>query len=65
MATIADKTLTKVTYPVEGMTCASCANSIESMLRSREGVEEANVNFAGKTVQVAYHEGQVDRKSVV
>ncbi|ARS34480.1 heavy metal translocating P-type ATPase [Pontibacter actiniarum] len=59
MATIADKTLTKVTYPVEGMTCASCANSIESMLRSREGVEEANVNFAGKTVQVAYHEGQV------
>ncbi|MDX5435985.1 MAG: heavy metal translocating P-type ATPase [Pontibacter sp.] len=46
--------MTKVTYPVEGMTCASCANSIESMLRAHDGVQEASVNFAGKTVQVAY-----------
>jgi len=36
------------------MTCASCAGSIESMLQAREGVAEANVNFAGKTVQIAY-----------
>ncbi|QCR22836.1 cation-translocating P-type ATPase [Pontibacter sp. SGAir0037] len=44
----------KATYPVEGMSCASCAASIESMLRAREGVREANVNFAVKTVQIAY-----------
>lgn len=36
------------------MSCASCASSIESMLREKEGVQEANVNFAGKTVQIAY-----------
>ena len=47
-------TYKKQTFPVEGMSCASCASSIESMLRSQEGVQEANVNFAGKTVQVAY-----------
>lgn len=54
MATLKEHKLTKSTFPVEGMTCASCASSIESMLRAREGVQEVNVNFAGKTVQVAY-----------
>ncbi|GAB3811298.1 heavy metal translocating P-type ATPase [Pontibacter rugosus] len=54
MTTLEDLKLEKATYPVEGMTCASCANSIQSMLSAREGVHEANVNFASKTVQVAY-----------
>lgn len=53
MSAIADN-YKKETYPVEGMTCASCASSIESMLRSSEGVKEASVNFASKTVQVDY-----------
>jgi P-type Cu2+ transporter len=44
----------KATYPVEGMTCASCASSIESILRTQEGVKDVSVNFAGKTVQVNY-----------
>lgn len=46
--------IVKASYPVEGMTCASCASSIESMLRAQSGVQEANVNFAGKTVQVSF-----------
>ncbi|GAB3532148.1 heavy metal translocating P-type ATPase [Pontibacter brevis] len=54
MATITKNKLTKSTFPVEGMSCASCASSIESMLRAKEGVQEANVNFAGKTLQVSY-----------
>lgn len=60
MATVKDRKLTKATFPVEGMTCASCANSIQSMLNAREGVAEANVNFAGKTVQVAYDAQEVN-----
>ncbi len=44
----------KQTFPVEGMSCASCASSIESMLKSYAGVQDAIVNYAGKTVQVAY-----------
>ncbi|WP_241739037.1 heavy metal translocating P-type ATPase [Pontibacter beigongshangensis] len=59
METITDTIFEKKTFPVEGMTCASCASSIESMLRATEGVQEANVNFAGKTVQVAYAPDQV------
>ncbi|WP_439883374.1 heavy metal translocating P-type ATPase [Pontibacter sp. MBLB2868] len=54
MATEKDKNVVKDTFPVEGMTCASCANSIESMLKATDGVVDASVNFAGKTVQVAY-----------
>lgn len=54
MPTVKDKKVIKDTFPVEGMTCASCANSIESMLKASEGVMDANVNFAGKTVQIAY-----------
>ena len=57
MAEIIDKNLTKASFPVEGMTCASCASSIESMLKASEGVREANVNFASKTVQVTYAPG--------
>ncbi len=54
METLTDTDYKKATFPVEGMTCASCASSIESMLRNREGVADANVNFAGKSVQVVY-----------
>ncbi|WP_445384730.1 heavy metal translocating P-type ATPase [Robiginitalea sp. IMCC44478] len=42
------------TFPVTGMTCASCASSVESMLNHTEGVNKANVNFASSSVQVEY-----------
>ena len=44
----------KETYPVTGMTCASCAASVESMLKSQEGVESAVVNFANSSVLISY-----------
>lgn len=42
------------TFPVLGMTCAGCAVSVESMLKSTEGVEDAGVNFANQTAWVTY-----------
>ncbi|GAA4306017.1 heavy metal translocating P-type ATPase [Nibribacter koreensis] len=47
----------KDTFPVEGMTCAACAGSVESMLQAQPGVQSAAVNFAGKTVLVEYAPG--------
>ncbi len=44
----------KKTYPVLGMTCASCAASVESMLKSQPGVTSAEVNFANASVLVAF-----------
>ncbi|MEI6089506.1 MAG: heavy metal translocating P-type ATPase [bacterium] len=44
----------KDTYSVEGMSCASCAISVESMLKAQTGVVSANVNYATSSVTVDY-----------
>lgn len=46
----------KKTFPVTGMSCAGCAVSVESMLKSAAGVSEAGVNFANNTAWVEYDE---------
>jgi P-type Cu2+ transporter len=47
-------TLVKETFPVLEMTCAACAVSVESMLKSVEGVKDAGVNFANHDAWVEY-----------
>lgn len=44
----------KSTFPVQGMSCAACAGSVESMLKSTEGVINAAVNYANHTAFVEY-----------
>lgn len=46
-------TLTK-TFPVLGMTCASCASSAESMAKYEQGVVNASVNFATGNLTIEY-----------
>ncbi len=46
--------LTKQTFPVLEMTCAACAVSVESMLKSTAGVKNASVNFANQSALVEY-----------
>jgi Cu+-exporting ATPase len=43
-----------VSFPVEGMTCASCVNRITRYLRSVDGVNEAEVNLATESASVAF-----------
>lgn len=45
---------TEQTFPVLEMTCAACAVSVESMLKSTKGVKEATVNFATQTAAVSF-----------
>ena len=52
-------TLVKKTYQVEGMSCAVCAQSVESTLSSLNGVKSANVNFANASVNIEYNEAEV------
>ncbi len=49
----------QVTYPVGGMTCASCARHVEDALRSTPGVDEAVVNFATRKVSLVYRPDRV------
>jgi Cu2+-exporting ATPase len=46
------------TFPVLEMTCAACAISVESMLKSAPGVKDAGVNFANQTAWVEYDKKQ-------
>ena len=52
-------TTIKKTYPVLEMSCASCAISVESILKSQQGVLAAAVNFATATVMVEYIPGAI------
>lgn len=52
MREVADKT---VTIPIEGMTCASCSQSIERKLSKTEGVSSVTVNLATEMAQVVYN----------
>ena len=40
--------------PIEGMSCASCAARIETVLAKQPGVSSAAVNFASKRATVTY-----------
>lgn len=40
------------TYPVTGMSCAACAVSVESTLKTTKGVKDAGVNFATQSAWV-------------
>jgi len=42
------------TFPVKGMTCASCAVSVEGTLSKQKGVLKATVNFADNSALVRY-----------
>jgi P-type Cu+ transporter len=48
-----------VSFPVEGMTCASCVNRITRFLRDVDGVEDANVNLAAESATVRFDPGLV------
>jgi len=52
----------KGTYRLEGMSCAVCAQSVESILSSLKGIHVANVNFASASVLIEFDEEQVSEK---
>src|ERR1035437_8540003 len=52
--------IVKEIYPVEGMSCASCALSIQTMLAAQEGVKSAVVNLAMEQVVVEYEPQVID-----
>ncbi len=49
-------TIKKVTIPIKGMSCASCAASIERSLKQVKGVIKASVNFATEKATIDFDE---------
>lgn len=54
----------KKTYAVLDMTCASCAVSVDSMLKSVTGVIDANVNFATANASIEFIPGMVQAEEL-
>lgn len=46
------------TYPVKGMSCASCSAHVDKALRSVAGVAEVNVSLAMNVAKVTYDNAQ-------
>lgn len=42
------------TFPVLEMSCASCANSVENIIKQQPGVVQAQVNYGTNTLKVEY-----------
>lgn len=44
----------EITVPIGGMTCSTCANTIDKAIKKLDGVREVNVNFATERAIVKY-----------
>ncbi|ETW10494.1 copper-translocating P-type ATPase, variant [Aphanomyces invadans] len=55
----------RVTLAVSGMTCNSCANSVESALRATAGVESCVVNFATESANVKFVPATIGIRSLI
>ena len=54
----------KENYPVTGMSCASCALSVETVLSNQEGVVSCNVNFANNIATVEFDASQISEQDL-
>ena len=54
----------KATLKLQGMSCASCANSIEEAIRSVPGVSECSVNFGAEQATVTYDPKGTDLEAI-
>lgn len=54
----------KMTFPVVGMSCASCAARVDKTLNRQAGVVSASVNYAAATAQVEFDPGKCSAESL-
>ncbi len=54
----------KLTIPIKGMHCASCAKIIENTLKGTEGVELCEVNFGTEKAKLEYDPSKVSLKEL-
>lgn len=57
--------MNKITYNIKGMTCSSCAASINKETNSIKGVNTAVVNFANSKIAISYNENVVTEETII
>ncbi len=58
-------TMKKTSFKITGMTCTSCAQTIETALSRTEGVKDAAVNFTTETAYVDYDTTRTHENTLV
>ena len=53
------------TFKVTGMSCATCANSVNSVLEHTKGVEDVSVNVVNDTADVTFDENTIDTSGII
>lgn len=56
--------MTHKTFTIEGMTCASCAQTVEKAAKKLPGVQEANVNLATEKLTIDYDQANLSEKDI-
>ena len=56
--------MTATTLKLKGMSCASCANSIETAIQQVPGVSDVQVNFAAEQASVEYNERDTNLEKI-
>ncbi len=54
----------EIRFQAEDITCSSCAEDMEKILRETAGIVDATVNFSNETVHVRYDPALLDKKQV-
>ncbi len=54
-----------VTLPIDGMSCSSCASSVENALKQTDGVKKAVVNFATEKATIEFDPVELDKSTLV
>lgn len=57
--------MTKKTFDIEGMTCASCAQTVEKTAQKLEGTNDASVNLATEKLVVDYDSALVTEAEII
>ncbi|MBM6614960.1 copper-translocating P-type ATPase [Desemzia sp. RIT804] len=56
--------MTTKTLSIEGMTCASCVQTVEKATKKLDGVQEANVNLATEKLSVHFDESKLSLQDI-
>ncbi|MEO0756542.1 MAG: heavy metal translocating P-type ATPase [Cyanobacteria bacterium J06648_16] len=56
--------MTATTLKLKGMSCAACANSVETAIKQVPGVSRAQVNFAAEQARVEYDTGSTSLAAI-
>ncbi|UCG45548.1 MAG: copper ion binding protein, partial [Candidatus Bathyarchaeota archaeon] len=58
------ESLQRTTLRIGGMTCASCAQTVEGVLRKTKGIKEANVNLATEKATLTYNPTEIKYEGI-